>query len=94
MSEIVKKANTNERIRLLSVESGTWDYHQVMKYFGWSRGKANDKIQWVENKNGKLNCYERGARRVRINDLLALYGTSREEELKINLLKQGGNNGN
>jgi hypothetical protein len=92
MSNNVKKANTNERVNLLKEASGTWDCNQVKKYFGWSYGKARKMMITVELKVGVLPCSMVGKRRVRIDDLLELYGTTREKELEI--LKTGGTNGN
>ena len=52
-----KKANNKERISLLSEPSGTWNYSDVMKYFGFSYGKANNIIREIEYKKISADGY-------------------------------------
>ena len=90
-----KKANNKERISLLSEPSGTWNYSDVMKYFGFSYGKANNIIREIEYKKGSIPYYEgKVKRRVRIDDILELFGTSRVNEFKICIMKDEMNNKN
>lgn len=84
-----KKANTKEKIALLSEATSTWNYLDIMKYFGFSYGKANNLIRTVECEKGSIRYYEgKAKRRVKIDDVLAMFGTSQIKELEINLLKQ------
>lgn len=80
----VKKANIKDRMYLLSEPSGTWSYLEIMKYMNCSYGTARKIIKAVEEKKGVLSWYEnKSRRRVKINNVLEEFGTSREDELDI-----------
>lgn len=84
-----RKANTREKITLLSESSNTWGYLEIMRYFGFSYGKANNLMRDVENIKGVVPFYEgKTKRRVRIDDVLEMFGTTKMKELEFNLLKQ------
>lgn len=84
-----KIANTREKISLLSDSSGTWSYVEIMKYFGFSYGKANNLLREIEFKKGPLPYYKgKAKRRVKIDDIFEMFGSCRKNELEINLLKQ------
>lgn len=79
-----KKSTTTERIAMLTDATGTWNYIEIMKYFNFSYGKANQIIRRVEEEKGILPWYKgKTKRRVKIDDVLSLFKTSREKELEI-----------
>ena len=84
----MKKANKNEKIALLNSPTGTWSYSDIMKYFNFSYGVANKVLKLVEEEKGTLKAVQGTRyRRVKIDDVLELYGTSRRVELELLLLQ-------
>jgi hypothetical protein len=98
MSSLAKKrrASTKEKITLLLEATGTWNYADIMKYFGFSYGKANNIMRDIVEEKGNIKYYEgKGKRRVRIDDVLNIFGTNRMTELGLLMSKEdmGGTNG-
>lgn len=84
-----KKATTKEKLSMLLEPTGTWNYIEIMKYFNFSYGKANNIMRDVEEKKGKIPYYEgKAKRRVRIEDVLEMFGTTRIKEMSILMTKQ------
>lgn len=84
-----KKATTREKTNMLLEASGTWNYVEIMKYFNFSYGKANNIMRIIEEKKGVIPYFEgKTKRRVRIEDVLDLFGTTRIKELTLLLTKQ------
>lgn len=84
-----KIASTKEKISLLSDPTGTWSYVEVMKYFGFSYGKANNLLREIECKKGAIPYYEgKAKRRCKIDDIFEMFGSCRKNELEFNLIKQ------
>ena len=79
-----KRASKSEKIVLLIDPTGTWNYVDIMKYFGFSYGKANQIIRDVEELKGQLTWYKgKTKRRVKIDDALEMFNTTRERELQF-----------
>ncbi len=79
-----KKASNSEKIGMLSESTGTWNYLEIMKYFGFSYGKANNVIREIEETKGALKWYKgKTKRRVKIDDVLEMFNTTRERELQF-----------
>lgn len=79
-----KRASNSEKIGLLSDPTGTWNYVDIMKYFGFSYGKSCNIMRDVEEKKGILPWYKgKTKRRVKIDDVFELFNTTREAELSF-----------
>lgn len=84
LAKYQRKATTQERINMLTDPTGTWNYQEIMKYFGFSYGKANQIMRDVEAEHGVLKWYVgKTKRRVKIDHVLELFETDREKELEL-----------
>lgn len=74
------KITKTERIALLEEPTNSWSYREIMKYFDYSQGKANELMKNLPCP--KLYEGKTAGKRVYIDAVLNLFGTTKNKELR------------